>query len=43
MNEGMIENYAKQSQWDRYNPVNRINDKYAPNAQLVSLRGILFR
>ena len=20
MNEGMIENYAKQSQWDRYNP-----------------------
>ena len=40
MNEGMIENYAKQSQWDRYNPVNRINDKYAPNAQ-QSLRGIL--
>ena len=25
MNEGMIENYAKQSQWDRYNPVNRIS------------------
>ena len=40
MNEGMIENYAKQSQWDRYNPVNRINDNYSPK-DYQALRGIL--
>ncbi len=31
LNEGMIENYAKQSQWDRYNPETRIRDQYAPS------------
>ncbi len=39
LNEGMIENYAKQSQWDRYNPVARINDKYAPS-KTQKLRGL---
>lgn len=40
LNEGVIENYAKQSQWDRYNPVNRINDNYSPK-DYQALRGIL--
>lgn len=31
LKEGMIENYAKQSQWDRYDPVKRINDTYNPS------------
>ncbi len=31
LNEGVIENYAKQSQWDRYNPEARIRDEYKPN------------
>lgn len=40
LNEGVIENYAKQSQWDRYNPVNRINDNYSPKDH-QALRAIL--
>lgn len=37
LNEGTIENYAKQSQWDRYNPETRIRDEYKPE-NLQSLR-----
>lgn len=40
LNEGVIENYAKSSQWDRYNPIARINDNYSPQAA-QSLKGIL--
>ncbi len=35
LREGMIENYAKQSQWDRYDPVARINDTYNPQHRQV--------
>ena len=40
LKEGVIENYAKQSQWDRYNPVNRINDNYSPDHH-QGLRGLV--
>lgn len=40
LNEGVIENYAKSSQWDRYNPIARINDNYSPQSA-QSLKGVL--